>query len=42
MLSGAVMMGIFVGFYYYYFTFLQLKFSKLLSFSHIIYYSAGQ
>jgi heme/copper-type cytochrome/quinol oxidase subunit 1 len=42
MLSGAVVMAIFVGFYYYYFSFLQLKFSKLYSFAHIIYYSAGQ
>ena len=37
MLSGAVVMGIFVGFYYYYFSLLQTKYSKLLSISHIIY-----
>lgn len=42
MLSGAVVMGIFVGFYYYYFSLLQTKYSKLLSISHIIYYTVGQ
>lgn len=42
MLSGAVVMGIFVGFYYYYYSLLQLKYSKLFSFSHIIYYTIGQ
>ena len=35
-------MGIFVGFYFYYFSLLQLKYSKLLSFAHIIYYTIGQ
>lgn len=42
MLSGAVVMGIFIGFYFYYFALLQLKFSKLYSFAHIIYYTVGQ
>ena len=42
MLSGAVVMGIFVGFYYYYFSLLQLKYSKLSSFAHIVYYTIGQ
>lgn len=42
MLSGAVVMGIFIGFYFYYFALLQLKFSKLYSFAHIIYYTIGQ
>jgi len=42
MLSGAVVMGIFVGFYYYYHIFLEVKFSKILSYLHIIYYTAGQ
>lgn len=42
MLSGAVVMGIFVGFYYYYFSLLQTKYSKLFSFAHIIYYTIGQ
>jgi len=42
MLSGAVMLGIFVGFYYYYFSLMQSKYSKLFSFAHIIYYTVGQ
>lgn len=42
MLSGAVVMGIFIGFYFYYFSLLQLKYSKLYSFAHIIYYTIGQ
>jgi len=42
MLSGAVVMGIFVGFYYYYFSLMQTKYSKLFSFAHIIYYTIGQ
>lgn len=42
MLSGAVVVSIFVGFYYYYFSLIQTKFSKLFSFAHIIYYTIGQ
>ena len=42
MLSGAVVMGIFTGFYFYYFSLLQLKYSKLSSFAHIVYYTFGQ
>ena len=42
MLSGAVVMGIFSGFYYYYFIFFQLKYSKNLAYLHIIYYTIGQ
>ncbi len=42
MLSGAVVMGIFAGFYYYYFSLLQTKYSKLFSFAHILYYTIGQ
>ncbi len=42
MLSGAVVMGIFVGFYYYYYSLMQTKYSKLFSFAHIIYYTIGQ
>ena len=42
MLSGAVVMGIFVGFYYYYFSLLQSKYSKLYSLGHIVYYTIGQ
>lgn len=42
MLSGAVVVSIFVGFYYYYFSLMQTKYSKLFSFAHIIYYTIGQ
>ncbi len=42
MLSGAVVMGIFVGFYYYYYSILQSKYSKLFSLAHIVYYTVGQ
>lgn len=42
MLSGAVVMAIFVGFYYYYYSLMQTKYSKLFSFAHIIYYTIGQ
>lgn len=42
MLSGAVVVSIFVGFYYYYFSLIQTKYSKLFSFAHIIYYTLGQ
>jgi hypothetical protein len=42
MLSGAVVMGIFVGFYYYYFSLLQSKYSKFYSLAHIVYYTIGQ
>jgi heme/copper-type cytochrome/quinol oxidase subunit 1 len=42
MLSGAVVMGIFAGFYYYYFSLLQSKYSKLFSLCHIVYYTIGQ
>jgi cytochrome c oxidase subunit 1 len=42
MLSGAVVMAIFAGFYYYYFSIMQTKYSKFFSFAHIIYYTIGQ
>lgn len=42
MLSGAVVVAIFVGFYYYYFSLIQTKYSKLFSFAHILYYTIGQ
>jgi heme/copper-type cytochrome/quinol oxidase subunit 1 len=42
MLSGAVMMGIFVGFYFYFHVFFFVKYPKTFSYFHIIYYSAGQ
>ena len=42
MLSGAVVMGIFVGFYFYFHVFFFLKYSKTFSYLHIIYYTGGQ
>lgn len=42
MLSGAVVMGIFTGFYFYYNSFFQVKYSRTYSYIHIIYYSGGQ
>lgn len=42
MLSGAVVMGIFVGFYFYFHVFFFLKYSRSLSYFHIIYYTGGQ
>lgn len=42
MLSGTVVMGIFVGFYFYFNTFFNLKYSRTLAYVHIIYYTAGQ
>jgi len=42
MLSGAVMLGIFTGFYFYFFNFFQTKFSRTFGYVHIIMYSAGQ
>ena len=42
MLSGAVFMGIFVGFYFYFTTFFQVKYSRIFSYLHVIYYTGGQ
>lgn len=42
MLSGAVMLGIFTGFYFYFFNFFQTKFSRTFGYVHITMYSAGQ
>ena len=42
MLSGAVVMGIFVGFYFYFNTFFQLKYSQIFGYIHIILYTGGQ
>ena len=42
MLSGAVVMSIFTGFYYYFFNFFQTKFSKNFAYTHLLFYSAGQ
>lgn len=41
MLAGTVFLGIFVGFYFYFTTFFQVKYSRTLSFIHILYYSGG-
>lgn len=42
MLSGAVVMGIFTGFYYYFAIFFQVKYSRTFAYIHIILYTAGQ
>ena len=42
MLSGAVMMGIFVGFYFYFHVFFFVRYPRTFSYFHIVYYSAGQ
>lgn len=42
MLSGAVLMGIFVGFYAYFYSLFELKYAKLYAYAHIFYYSIGQ
>lgn len=41
MLSGAVVMGIFVGFYFYFPAFFQVKYSRTFGYIHIILYTAG-
>lgn len=42
MLSGAVVMAIFTGFYSYFLTFFQSKYPRNLATLHLIYYTAGQ
>lgn len=42
MLSGAVIMAIFTGFYFYFNNFFQVKYSRSFGFVHIILYTAGQ
>lgn len=42
MLSGAVIMAIFTGFYYYFHVFFQVKYSRTFGYTHIILYTAGQ
>jgi heme/copper-type cytochrome/quinol oxidase subunit 1 len=42
MLSGAVVMSIFAGFYYYFFTFFNIKYSRTWAYLHLIYYTGGQ
>ena len=42
MLSGAVVMAIFVGFYFYFHVFFFVKYPKSFSYFHIVYYTGGQ
>lgn len=42
MLSGAVVMSIFAGFYFYFYVFFGVRYSKTWAYIHILYYSAGQ
>ncbi len=42
MLSGAVVMGIFVGFYFYFPSFFQVKYSRTFGYVHIAFYTGGQ
>jgi len=41
MLSGAAMTGIFAGIYYYYVALFGVKYSRIFSYLHVIYYSGG-
>jgi cytochrome c oxidase subunit 1 len=42
MLSGAAMVGIFSGFYYYFSALFGIRYSKTFALMHLIYYSGGQ
>lgn len=42
MLSGAVIMSIFAGFYYYFYAFFSIKYSRTWAYLHLIYYTGGQ
>lgn len=42
MLSGAVLMGVFVGFYFYFLSFFQVKYSQIFGYIHIFFYTGGQ
>lgn len=42
MLSGAVVMAIFAGIYYYFYIFFNIKYSRTWAYLHIIYYTGGQ
>lgn len=42
MLSGAALVGIFSGFYYYFNSLFNIKYSRLFGYIHLIYYSCGQ
>jgi heme/copper-type cytochrome/quinol oxidase subunit 1 len=41
MLSGAAMVGIFSGFYYYFTALFGIKYSRFFAYLHLIYYSGG-
>ena len=42
MLSGATMTGIFAGFYYYFTALFGIKYSRVFSYFHLVYYFGGQ
>jgi heme/copper-type cytochrome/quinol oxidase subunit 1 len=42
MLSGAALTGIFSGFYYYFNSLFNIKYSRIYGYIHLIYYSGGQ
>lgn len=42
MLSGSVIMSIFAGFYYYFYAFFSIKYSRTWAYLHLIYYTGGQ
>jgi len=42
MLSGVTVMGIFVGFYYYFTALFGIKYSRFFAYLHLIYYFGGQ
>ena len=42
MLSGTTVMGIFVGFYYYFTALFGIKYSRFFAYLHLIYYFGGQ
>jgi cytochrome c oxidase subunit 1 len=41
MLSGALMVALFAGLYYYFTAFFGIKYSRIFAYLHIIYYSGG-
>jgi cytochrome c oxidase subunit 1 len=42
MLSGATMIGIFTGIYYYFSAIFGIKYSRVFAYMHLIYYVGGQ
>ncbi|MBK8208557.1 MAG: cbb3-type cytochrome c oxidase subunit I [Planctomycetes bacterium] len=41
MLSGAAMVAIFSGFYYYFTALFGIKYSRVFAYLHLLYYSGG-